>query len=323
MMLAAAAAVYCWAGIGDAHAQYTRGNSTCNNFSYWLEQYNTYNNSLAGTVVDKHGNVHISDSLYVTPQEFRVRSFDSAINFAFCLLVGGHSFAKSTTETVSGGTILQYLADQGHVPALFLRAHLIETGGTFERLDLHISDIAYDHPNSLENAEAAWGRTLAKIKAGGHPNPEWGHEWYESNWNIELESYRRYAASWWTQFHYQVHAQERQWLASSPSYTGNRNSWYFRPNDYALDSLNKARAAFQDCARLENKSHFNGSYYQRVVEICRTYADKASALEPLMREWRGYMFDTSCRSDLPQCDEFQELKNRMAAIAPELGGEIM
>ena len=110
-------------------------------------------------------------------------------------------------------------------------------------------------------------------------------------------------------------------LLTSPSYKGDRdldvgNAISF--DAYVPHTHNSLKSAIEygdECAGLPMKPYFKPDDYSRYTTACRIIADLARELLPLEIKRRHLIQDDhSCAKDLPECAEYDELKEKMEAL---------
>ena len=92
---------------------------------------------------------------------------------------------------------------------------------------------------------------------------------------------------------------------------------------YTQDSLDKVIASANRCLALPKKGHHRTRRYEFNKKACRISKEEAMALRPLEDKRLVLLATESCRRDLPNCKEYNELHKQMENIMIEKSSELI
>ena len=267
---------------------YSRGNYDCDDFEDAKYLYDTY------------------------PETMGARG-----GYAFCLLVIG-----GKQNVMEGLAILEALVqDHNNVKAAWVIANYTRTGGTFEKRDVtkyqeainayldvwHLIDIKPDYPDIFEID-------------------------YELESQIEIRTIDYIVSLYFSKFKKGVIGSHNMHLVRSPNYKGRRNlNTYPDYSPHTKDSLKQMLHFAKQCLALpSNKSHFKPNYYRAYQQACRILKEAVTGIEAegvvgfweLETERRALLLDESCSSDLPNCDEYNEIYEQIKSLAKQVKAEL-
>ncbi len=226
--------------------------------------------------------------------------------YALCLIAKG--------EDDKGLSILYHSADfNQNVYAAFLIASYIGSDGTFENA------LATEKVNE---AITAYFKVLALINLG-IDYPRNGYREYETESQMELTAYHRITTLFSNKFIQGARGAENSYLLRSPSYKGDRNlDTYPEYSPYTIDSLQKTIRHASRCLTLPKKPHFQADKYEKTLLACRVVRDRATALLSLEQKRLNILAQESCHRDLPQCVEYEEIRDEMVSLIKQSHAKI-
>ena len=271
---------------------YSRGNYDCEDFEKATYLYETY------------------------PEEIPTRT-----GYAMCLLIKGE-LEQRKENVMEGLAILKALVqDHNNVKAAWVIANYTRTGGTFEKRDptkyqeainayldvWHLIDIKPDYPDIFEID-------------------------YELESQIEIRTIDYIVSLYFSKFKKGVIGSHNMHLMRSPNYKGRRNlNTYPDYSPHTRDSLKQMVHFAKQCLDLpSNKAHFKPNYYRAYQQACRISKDAVTGIEAegvvgfweLETERRALLLDESCSSDLPNCDEYNEIYEQIKSTAKQVRAEL-
>jgi len=89
---------------------------------------------------------------------------------------------------------------------------------------------------------------------------------------------------------------------------------FHKYSSYTQNSLEKVIESANRCINLQQKSHFNLKRYKYSKESCQIVKDAAIAFQPLEEKRLVLLATESCKRDLPNCKEYNELHQEMRNI---------
>ncbi len=215
-----------------------------------------------------------------------------------------------------GMPVVHNIADRyNHVLAALFIAEYIESGGDFE--------LPVDMDKISEGIHA-YGRVLAFINF--EPRYPFGdpisYRLYESIHQMELRAYHRIPQLYRVKYILGFLGLYHQHLMTSISYKGKRNlNTYPKYTPYTQDSLTRAIESADRCINLPKKRHFKTNYYEFYKKSCQTAKEWALAIQPLEEERLVLLATESCRRDLPNCKEYNEVHGQIRSILREKSSE--
>ena len=222
------------------------------------------------------------------------------LEYAHCLITRGDDFQGMNILH----NIVESSTEPARVKAAWMVANYVKTGGTFEDTT---------DENNINEAIEAYGKVISFINSD--PRYPDGNEIYEEESQIELKSHYRLPLLYFAKFKHGAAGSDHVHLLSSPTYDGDRDlNTYPEYSPYTLDSLNKMIEFADECLKLPRKRHFNPITYKKTKAECRVLKEAAQALLPLERERLTLLNTESCNSDIFQCEEYNEILNKIIPI---------
>ncbi len=220
-------------------------------------------------------------------------------------------------DAVEGLSRLRRIAKQHNHPfaALYVTEY-VETGGRFQ------APIDFDNINE---AIFGYGQVLTYINW----EPDYPHGdpidyiLDESRSQMELRAYYRIPRLYKSKFRKGFYGLYHEHLLTSPGYKGDRNLKLYRKYSlYTQDSLEKVIAAANRCLALPRKGHHRPRRYEFNKKACRIYKEEAMALRPLEDKRLVLLATESCRRDLPNCKEYNEIHQVIKKVMTEKTSEL-
>ena len=241
------------------------------------------------------------------------QSIDYEMAYGVCLALRGQG-----NDAAEGLSRLRRIAKQHNHPlaALFVTEY-VETGGRFE------FPIDFDNINE---AIFGYGQVLAYVN--WEPKYPYGdpidYILDENVHQMELRAYYRIPQLYKSKFILGFDGTYHRYLLTSPSYTGKRDlSTYPQYSLYTQDSLDKMIEAANRCLYLPPKSHFKPNRYSFNKKACEISKKEAIALRALEDKRLVLLATESCRRDLPNCKEYNEIHQQMENIMIEKSSELI
>ena len=227
--------------------------------------------------------------------------------YGLCLILKG--------EDEKGLYILNHILDQdsNQVGIAFTLARYIRSGGQFKGLDRE----------KIDEAISAYQRVLFLIDLS--PSyPKNGNEISESLHQTELQSNYMASLLYLKRFQFGFSGIVNKYLASSPSYEGDKNKLNFYPeySSHTMDSLHKLKRQALMCVALPKKWYFKNEDYKEVTTACRILKEMAEVLLPLEEKRLTYLSKESCHKDLPKCSEYNKVGDEMVEVFNQRNSEI-
>ena len=235
------------------------------------------------------------------------KDIDWQLLIAMCLVLRGRG-----NDAVEGLSNLRRIAKQNnHVFAALFVTEFVETGGRFQ------APIDFDNINE---AIFGYGQVLAYIN--WDPKYPYGdpieYKIDENSNQMELRAYHRIPRLYRSKFIRGFKSTYHRYLLTSPSYTGKRDlPIYPKYSLYTQDSLDKVIEAANRCLYLPQKSHFKPNRYSFNKKACKVLKEEAIALRALEDKRLVLLATESCRRDLPNCKEYNEIHQQMINIMIE------
>ena len=222
-------------------------------------------------------------------------------------------------DAAEGLIRLRRIAKQNnHVFAALFVTEYVETGGRFQ------TPIDFDNINE---AIFGYGQVLAYVNWEGNSYPQSepiDYTIYERSNQMELRAYYRIPRLYKSKFYLGFYGTYHRYLLTSPGYTGKRDLQTFpKYTPYTQDSLNKAIESANRCLALPKKRHHRTRRYEFNKKACRIFKEEAMALRPLEDKRLVLLATESCRRDLPNCREYNELHKQMKNIMKEKNSELI
>ncbi len=237
------------------------------------------------------------------------KNVNNQIYYAGCLVLNG--------KPHEGMFLMHNLADRyNHVFAALFIAEYIESGGDFE-LPVDVDKIS--------EGIHAYGRVLAFVNFDPrYPLSEpIDYKIYENKNQMELRAYHRIPQLYNVKYILGFYGLYNKHLMTSVSYKGNRNLDEFsKYNPYTQDSLIQAIESANRCINLPKKRHFKTNYYEFYKKSCQIEKERALAIQPLEEKRLVLLATESCRRDLPNCKEYNEVHNQIETIMEQKASEI-
>ena len=211
-------------------------------------------------------------------------------------------------DAAEGLIRLRRIAKQhNHVLAALFVTEYVETGGRFE------FPIDFDNINE---AIFGYGQVLAYINwEPKYPKGVIDYTLYENVHQMELRAYYRIPTLYRSKFISGFHGTYHRYLLTSPGYTGKRDLQTFpKYSPYTQDSLDKVIASANRCLALPKKGHHRTRRYEFNKKACRIMKGEAMALRPLEDKRLVLLVTESCRRDLPNCKEYNEIHQQMRNV---------
>ncbi len=235
------------------------------------------------------------------------------IGYSMCLILRARG-----NDAAEGLIRLRRIAKQNnHVFAALFATEYVETGGRFE------FPIDFDNIN---DAIFGYGQVLAYI----HWEPKYPYGdptdyiLYENKVQMELRAYYRIPTLYRNKFMSGFDGTYHRYLLTSPGYTGKRDlQTYPKYTPYTQHSLDKVIASANRCLALPRKRHHRTRRYEFNKKACRIMKGEAMALRPLEDKRLVLLATESCKRDLPNCKEYNELHKQMENIMIEKSSELI
>jgi len=228
--------------------------------------------------------------------------------YGACLALRGQG-----NDAPEGLSRLPRIARQHNHPfaALFVTEY-VETGGRFE------FPIDFDNINEVI---FGYGQVLAYVNRD--PEYPYGdtidYKLYESKVQMELKAYYRIPQLYKSKFILGLGGLYNQHLLTSPGYKGKRDlPLYYKYTPYIQDSLDKIMESANRCLALPRKRHHRTRRYEFNKKACRISKEEAMALRPLEDKRLLLLATESCRRDLPNYKEYNDLHKQMGNIMKNL-----
>lgn len=234
------------------------------------------------------------------------------IAYGACLSLRGQG-----DDAAEGLSRLWRIAKQyNHVFAALFVTEYVETGGRFE------APIDFDKIN-----EAIFGYGQVLTYVNWDPKYPYGdpieYVIYENSSQMELRAYYRIPTLYRSKFIRGWDGTYHRYLLTSPSYKGKRDlKTYPQYSLYTQDSLDKVIASANRCLALPRKGHHKSRRYEFNKKACRIMKEEALALRPLEDKRLVLLATESCRRDLPNCKEYNELHKQMYNIMVKFFSEL-
>ena len=241
------------------------------------------------------------------------KSINYQLLMGICLVLRGQG-----NDAAEGMSLIHHVADRyNHVLAALFIAEYIDSGGDFE-LPIDI--------NQISEAIHAYGRVLAFINFD--PRYPFGEPIYyiiyERSNQMELRAYHRIPRLYTAKYILGFYGLYHQHLMTSAGYKGKRDLPTFSKYSlYTQDSLIKAIESADRCINLPKKRHFKTRYYEFYRKSCQIGKEQALALQPLEEKRLVLLATESCRRDLPNCREYNELHEQMRSIIRGKNSELI
>lgn len=333
MVLAAATAVFCWAGIGgaDAMPRGWPGYNSCGaeheeelkkehesfdpdqrrqwvmETRQWIAQETARIERESGYQLSEDDRKHYFGYLYRNIEYLQQpideeEAVDASAEYHTCLAWRGEQ---------EGVIVLYRLSDEySSVIATFHLAEFYEKSG-YENLresgDWSNLDKAIETFNLQKAIIKVWNR---------YGEPDTRHEWDENIYQYELNGYYRALRAYAWAARYALWGSHDWHAKRSPGYDsadGWDHSLGYDPNnrDLYLESL---KHSADDCISLPNKRHFITQYFDFVKGACQTLQETAIKLLPLQNQRLEILLEDECRNDVLKCDEYMDIYARMYDI---------
>ena len=227
--------------------------------------------------------------------------------YGLCLILKG--------EDEKGLYMLNHIVekDPNRVYVAYILADYMKTRGQFKGLD----------KEKIDEATSAYQRVLFLIDLS--PSyPKNGNEIPENIIQMELRSNYMASLLYLKRFQYGFNGTVNKYLASSPSYDGDKSKLVFYPkyNPHTMDSLHKLIRQALMCASLPEKWYFDNERYKEVTTACRILKEMAEALLPLEEKRLTYLSKESCHKDLPKCSEYDKVSDELIEVFRQRNSEI-
>ena len=221
-------------------------------------------------------------------------------------------------DAADGLIRLRRIAKQNnHVFAALFATEYVETGGRFQ------APIDFDNINE---AIFGYGQVLAYINWEGNSYPQSepiDYTLYENSDQMELRAYYRIPTLYRSKFIRGFNGTYHRYLLTSPGYKGKRDlPLNYKYTPYTQDSLDKVIASANRCLALPKKRHHKTRRYEFNKKACRIMKEEAMALRPLEDKRLVLLATESCRRDLPNCKEFNEIHQQMYNIMIKFFSEL-
>ena len=257
---------------------------------------------------------HVCDDLQEAKQLYtsnpKIVSYEIA--YAGCLAING----DSATINEGMNRFHHILNTKEHAFAALFIAEFVESGGDFE-LPIDI--------DKINEAILAYGKVLAIINRD--PQYPYGrpinYRVYEKYHQMELRAYYHIAMLYRDRFSTGFKGLHNYHLLTSPRYNGNRNlPTHPKYKLHTQESLYKVIESANRCSSLPQKSHFKLNRYQYSKRACEILKEEATLLQPLEEKRLVLLATESCRRDLPNCGEYNELHQQMDSIMEKSFSEL-
>ena len=206
---------------------------------------------------------------------------DLEVAYATCLTLSGNAN--------EGMYLLRNVIEKsGHIFAALFVAEYTESDGRFA-LPIDVSKI--------DEAISAYGRVLSFINHDPkYPNTEpIDYRLYEEENQMELRAHYHVPQLYMSKFIEGFEGVQKYSL-------------------YTQDSLDRVIKEANTCLALERKPHFKPNYYAYSKEFCQIEKDAAMALQSLEEKRLVLLATESCKRDLPNCTEYNELYGQIDNI---------
>ncbi len=238
-------------------------------------------------------------------------SINDEIYYATCLALNGNS--------TDGLSRLRRIAKQNnHAFAALFVTEYVETDGRFQ------APIDFDNINE---AIFGYGQVLAYINWEGNSYPQSepiDYTLYENSNQMELRAYYRIPQLYQSKFFLGFYGTYHRYLLTSLSYTGKRDLPTFpKYSPYIQHSLDKVIESANRCLSLPPKRHFKPNRYSFNKKACEISKKEAIALRSLEDKRLVLLATESCRRDLPNCKEYNEIHQQMINIMKEKSSELI
>ena len=218
----------------------------------------------------------------------------------------------SLNENAADGlSRLRRIAKQNnHALAALFVTEYVETGGRFQ---------APIDSDNINEAIFGYGQVLAYINwEPKYPKGDIDYTLYENAHQIELRAYYRIPTLYRNKFIRGFDGTYRRYLLTSLSYTGKRDlPTYPQYSPYTQHSLDKVIESANRCLYLPPKSHFKPNRYSFNKKACKVLKEEAMELRSLEDKRLVLLATESCRRDLPNCKEYNDLHKQMINIMIE------
>ena len=215
----------------------------------------------------------------------------------------------SLNENAADGlSRLRRIAKQNnHALAALFVTEYVETGGRFQ---------APIDSDNINEAIFGYGQVLAYINwEPKYPKGDIDYTLYENAHQIELRAYYRIPTLYRNKFIRGFDGTYRRYLLTSLSYTGKRDlPTYPQYSPYTQHSLDKAIESANRCLSLPSKRYFKPNRYSFTKKACEILKKEAIALRALEDKRLVLLATESCRRDLPNCKEYNEIHQQMENI---------
>ena len=132
---------------------------------------------------------------------------------------------------------------------------------------------------------------------------------------MELRAYYRIPTLYRSKFIRGFKGTYNRYLLTSPSYTGKRDlKTYPQYSPYTQHSLDKVIESANRCLSLPPKRHFKPNRYSFTKKACEIFKKEAIALRSLEDKRLVLLATESCRRDLPNCKEYNEIHQQMRNV---------
>ncbi len=246
-------------------------------------------------------NAYANPSCSVVEQAYHAHPEHNAtsMNYAHCLIFNG--------DKEKALAFIQQLDRQGYIPGVFYMAKYIQHQWNYGTRD-------YDR---LDEIIMAYLRAISLIE-GTFDYPRFNGQnfdgallWYEQTDSMELNSHYQVPMTYFHKFTQGAIGIYNLYLMQSPNYSGGRDlNTYPTYNLYTEDSLEKTIEHANRCLSLPMKIYFIEEVYRFYQSACQVLKDSAQALLPLEGERLSLLNKRSCRSALPNCQEYNDLADR-------------
>ncbi len=139
---------------------------------------------------------------------------------------------------------------------------------------------------------------------------------------MELRAYYHIPMLYMEKFAVGFHSLYHKYLLTSPSYNGARNLPSFPEHSpYTQDSLDEVIRSADRCLSLPPKRHFKSNHYEYYQKQCRLLKETALALQPKETTRLRLLNTESCKRDLPNCREYNEIHQEIKGIIKKFAAE--
>ncbi len=264
---------------------YTKGRNSCEDFAKAEKRYNS-----------------------------KPQSINYEIGYGICLAL------RAQGNDVAEGLIrLRRIAKQNnHVFAALFVTEYVETDGRFQ------TPIDFDNINE---AIFGYGQVLAYVNWEGNSYPQSepiDYTIYERSNQMELRAYYRIPHLYKSKFQLGFYGTYHRYLLTSLSYTGKRDLPTFpKYSPYTQHSLDKAIESANRCLSLPPKRHFKPNRYSFTKKACEILKKEAIALRSLEDKRLVLLATESCRRDLPNCKEYNEIHQQIKRVMIEKNSNLI